>query len=225
MKTRLLSITLISLLFIGCASTNRLREYDLRGKNVAFLNRTEVEDVSGGVWIDDPEPWDDKPMSGLISLLLSIFGSISADAKLDGAIDTEGVSRLLAKGIENTLVDKLGVRSVQPDDPGVDFLMATHVEKISLMSNAAGVFLNVKVNQQMFSAHDSSLVWEENLRQELPLRYHPGFILHPTAAAVGSVIGAVELLAMDQEQIQDAVLYTAEDAGLLLGDMVLRYTR
>jgi hypothetical protein len=225
MKTRLLSIALIVLLFVGCASTNRLREFDLHGKNIAFLNRTEIENVSGGVWIDDPHPWDDKPLSGLIAALLSIFGSISADAKLEGAIDTQGVSRLLARGIEQTLVEKLAVQSVQPDDPHLDFLMATHVERISLVSNAAGVFLEVKVNQQMFSASDSSLVWEELLSQEVPLRYHPGFVIHPTAAAIGSVVGAVELLAMEQEEIQDAVLYTAEDTGLLLGDMVLRSTR
>ncbi|MFA6235309.1 MAG: hypothetical protein WC824_14130, partial [Bacteroidota bacterium] len=204
MKTRLPIILLTALLIVGCASTNRLREYDLRGKNVTFLNRTEVENVSGGVWIDDPTPDDDKPLSGLITFLLSIFGSITADAKLEGMIDTHSVSRVLAQGIEQTLVEKLDVRSVQPDDPRVDFLMATHVKHISLISNAAGVFLNVKVNQQLFSARDSSLVWEETLRQEVPLRFHPGFVLHPTAAAVGSVVGAVELYAMEQEEIQDA---------------------
>ncbi len=225
MTTRLLTFSLLTLMLVGCASTNRLREYDLRGKNIAFLNRTEVEDVSGSVWIDDPDPDTEHPLTGIVALLLSIFGSISADAKLDGVIDTQGVSRILADGIEMTLVEKLGVRSVQPDDQGVDFLMATHVKRITMKSNAAGVFLSVKVNQQMFSARDSSLVWEETLRQEVPLRFHPGFVLHPTVATVGSVVGAVQLLGMEKEEIQDAVLFTAEDTGFLLGDMALRSTR
>lgn len=225
MKSRVVSLAIVCLLLVGCASTNRLREYELRGKNVAFLNRTEVADVSGGVWIDDPDPDPDTPWTGIIAVLLSIFGSVAADSKLDNAIDTQGVSRILAEQIEMTMVDRLNVRSVPPDDPQVDFLMATHVKKLSLNSNAAGVFLYAKVNQQLFSAHDSTLVWEETLTQEVPMRFHPGFVLHPTIAAAGSVVGAIELFSMEEEEIQSAVLYTAEDLGAHLGELVVRATR
>ena len=87
------------------------------------------------------------------------------------------------------------------------------------------VFLSAKVNQQLFSAHDSTLVWEETLTQEVPLRFHPGFVLHPAIATAGSVVGAIELFSMKEEEIQNAVLYTAEDLGVHLGELVVRDTR
>lgn len=214
-----------AVMLAGCAGTNRLKEYDIHGKNVAFLNRTEVADVSGEVWIDDPDPDPDTPWTGIVAALLSIFGSVAADSKLDNAIDTPAVSRVLAEQIELRMVDRLGVRSVPPTDAHVDFLMATHVERLSLGSNAAGVFLSAKVNQQLFSARDSTLVWEETLRRSVPLRFHPGFVIHPSIATAGSVVGAIELLSMEEEEIQAAVLYTAQSLGAELGDLLVRSTR
>lgn len=225
MNRKILALTLVGLMVTGCASTNRLKEYGIHGKNVAFLNRTEVEDVRGGVWIDDPDPDIDRPWTGIVAAFLSIIGSVAADGKLDGAVDTQGVSRVLARQIELAMVDRLAVRSVPPDDAQVDFLMATHVEHIALGSNAAGVFLTAKVNQQLFSTRDSVLVWEEDVTQEVPLRWHPGFVLHPTIAAAGSVVGAIELLSMKEEEIQAAVLYTAEDLGARLGAAIIHAAR
>ena len=225
MKNRILSVVILSVLLVGCGSSHRLREYDIHGKNVAFLNRTEVEDVSGGVWIDDPDPDYEKPWTGIVALLLSIFGSVAADGKLDNAVDTQGVSRVLAEQIEMRMVNRLGVHAVSPEDPQVDFLMATHVERLALNSNAAGVFLSARVNQQLFSARDSTLVWEEELTQEVPLRWHPGFVIHPTIATAGSVVGAIELLSMKEEEIQSAVFYTAEDLGAHLGDLLVHAAR
>lgn len=225
MKKRIVPVAIAALLLVGCSSTNRLQEYEIQGKNVAFLNRTEVEDISGGVWIDDPDPDRDTPWTGLAAALLSLIGSVAADSKLDNAMDTDAVSRVLARQIEATMVDRLQVRSIPPSDPQVNFLMATHVERLSLTSNAAGVFLSAKVNQQLFSTHDSTLVWEETLTQEVPLRFHPGFIIHPTIATAGSVVGAIELLAMKEEEIQAAVMYTAEDLGAHLGALVVHAAR
>lgn len=225
MKKKISILVLAGVMLAGCAGTNRLKEYDIHGKNVAFLNRTEVADVSGGVWIDDPDPDPDTPWTGIVAALLSIFGSVAADSKLDNAIDTPAVSRVLAEQIELRMVDRLGVRSVPPTDAHVDFLMATHVERLSLGSNAAGVFLSAKVNQQLFSARDSTLVWEETLRRSVPLRFHPGFVIHPTIATAGSVVGAIELLSMEEEEIQAAVLYTAQSLGAELGDLLVRSAR
>jgi hypothetical protein len=77
----------------------------------------------------------------------------------------------------------------------------------------------------MFSARDSVLVWERNLTQELPLRFHSSGVWHPTVMAVEGVISGVELLAMDEEEVQDAVLYTAQESGYLLGEMIVRDSR
>ncbi|MDX9757908.1 MAG: hypothetical protein RBU27_02005 [Bacteroidota bacterium] len=225
MNRTVFALILVGVMVTGCASTNRLKEYGIHGKNVSFLNRTEVEDVRGGVWIDDPDPDVDRPWTGIIAAFLSIIGSVAADSKLDDAIDTQGVSRVLARQIEMVMVDRLAVRSVPPDDAQVDFLMATHVEHIAVGSNAAGVFLTAKVNQQLYSARDSTLVWEEDLSQDVPLRWHPGFVFHPTIAAAGSVVGAIELLAMEEEEIQAAVLYTAEDLGARLGAAIVHAAR
>lgn len=225
MKKKMTMLVLAAVLLAGCAGTNRLKEYDIHGKNVAFLNRTEVANVSGGVWIDDPDPDLDHPWTGIVAALLSIFGSVAADSKLEGVIDTPEVSRVLASQIEMRMVDRLGVRSVPPTDPAVDFLVASHVEHLSLGSNAAGVFLTAKVNQQIFSTRDSVMVWEETLRRSVPLRFHPGFVIHPTIATAGSVVGAIELFSMEKEEIQAAVMYTAEDLGAQLGDLVVRAAR
>jgi hypothetical protein len=43
--------------------------------------------------------------------------------------------------------------------------------------------------------------------------------------AVEGVISGVELLAMDEEEVQDAVLYTAQESGYLLGEMIVRDSR
>ncbi len=227
MTSRTVSVSLFILLLVlsACSSTSRLREYPLRGKNVAFISRAECDELSGSVWVDDPDPDDDSPWTAVASLFLSLFGSIAADATFNGTIDTDGAARVVSDGIKRGLVERCGVIPSDPGDPALDFVLATRLRRIGVHSNADGVFLRVKVTEEMYSARDSTLVWERTLRQELPLRFHSTGIWDPTVMAVEGVVSAVELFAMEEEEVQSAVLFTAEDTGFMLGEMIAREAR
>ncbi len=225
MKPRILPVLLITLFLIGCSSTSRLHEYPLEGKKVVFLHRSEVDELSSSIWVDDPDPDPDTPWTGIVSLLLSIFGTIAADNTFDETVDPAGVASTLSEGIERSMIDRLSVQPVDPASGNADFVLATRLRRLSLRSDADGVFLRVKVTEEMYSAGDSVLVWERNLSQELPLRFHSSGIWHPTVMSVESVISGVELLAMDEDEVQDAVLYTAQESGYLLGDMIVHDAR
>ena len=225
MKTRIPAVLLLSAFLLGCSSTSRLHEYPLQGRKVAFLHRAEIDGISSSIWVQDPDPDPDTPWTAVVSLLLTIFGSVAADATFDDAVDTEGVAQLLSEGIELSLNEHLGVVSVDPGTGSPDFVLATRLRRLSLHADADGVFLNVKVTEEMYSAADSSLVWERNLTQSLPLRFHSSGIWHPGIMSVESVISGVELLAMDEEEVQDAVHFTAQESGYLLGDMIIRSAR
>lgn len=227
MKFRALpaSILMILLVCSACSSSSRLSQYPLKGKKVAFLSRAECDDVDASVWVNDPAPWAGSPWTSFASWIVSLFGSAAADATFDGAVDTGGAARVLSDGIQRQLVDRCGVVPAEPTDPGLDFTLATRLRDIDIDSNPDGVFLRVKVTEELYSARDSSLVWERTLRQELPLRNHSSGIWDPTVMAVEGVVSAVELLSMEQEEVQSAVLFTAEDTGLALGEMIAREAR
>lgn len=149
------------------------------------------------------------------------MGSAAADASFDGDIDTKGVARVLSSGIERSLSERLHVIPVT-GEAEAEYVMTTRLRRVGVHSNADGVFLRVKVDEALFSTRDSTLIWERTLRQELPLRFHSSGIGDPTVMAVEGVVSAVELFAMEEEEIQDAVLFTAEDTGFLIGELIAR---
>ncbi|MCB2204033.1 hypothetical protein KQI65_04735 [bacterium] len=223
MKTSVTFSILIVIVLTACSSTSKLREYPIDGKRIAFLYRSEVDELSSSMWIDDPDP--DTPWTGIVAALLSIFGTIAADESFDATVDPHGVASTLSEGIERSLIDRLGVEPVDPASGLADFVLTTRLRRLSLHSNADGVFLNVKVTEEMYSAYDSALVWEEDLTQSVPLRFHGSGIWHPTVMSVESVVSGVQLLAMEDEEVQDAVIYTAQESGYLLGDMIVHDAR
>lgn len=224
MKSRFLLFCLVVLLLVGCSSTSRLHQYPLHGKKIAFLSRAECSELSGSVWVDDPNPDPENMWTGVAALFLSLIGSVAADATFEGDIDTKGVARVLSNGIERSLADHLRIIPVETEAEA-DYIMTTRLRRVGIHSDADGVFLRVKVSEALFSTRDSSLVWESTLRQELPLRFHSSGIGDPTVMAVEGVISAVELFTLEDEEVQDAVLFTAEDTGLLLGEMIARDAR
>ncbi|PLX26262.1 MAG: hypothetical protein C0600_11085 [Ignavibacteria bacterium] len=224
MKTRFLISGLVVLLLVGCSSTSRLHQYPLRGKKVAFLSRAECSELSGSVWVDDPHPDPENPWTAVAALFISIVGSVAADATFEGDIDTKGVARVLSNGIERSMADHLHVIPVATEAEA-DYIMTTRLRRVGVHSDADGVFLRVKVSEALYSTRDSSVVWESTLRQELPLRFHSTGIGDPTVMAVEGVVSAVELFTLEDEEVQDAVLFTAEDTGLLLGEMIARDAR
>ncbi len=225
MKPRIFPVFIIFIVLAGCSSTSRLQEYPIEGKKMLFLHRAEVDELSSSIWVDDPDPDPDTPWTGIVTALLSIIGTIAADESFDQSVDVDGVASVLSEGIERSLIDRLGVVPTDPTAGGHDYVLATRLRRLSLHSNADGVFLRVKVTEEMYSAADSALVWERNLTQEVPLRFHSSGVWHPGVMSVESVVSGVELLAMDDEEVQDAVFYTAQESGYLLGDMIVRDAR
>ena len=211
-------IAIVSLAVLAaCSSTGRLGEYNFNQTRVVFRPIAEARAMTASVWVDDPTPGL-TPWTAVASVFLSIVGSAAASDDVSRTINTDGVASMLSEGLEKGMADRYGITTMLEGEGEADFIVETRLRDIELSSDAGGVFLHLKVDQVLLDWNDRSCIYKQGIDQHVALRFNPASMIHPTVATVVGVVSAAQLLAMEDEEIQDAVLATSSDAALMLSD-------
>jgi len=222
MHPRYRTLILFPLLVLGaCSSTGRLAEFDLYQKRVIYRPVAECRRMTSSIWVNDPLPEAKTPVTGIAAIFASLIGSAAADAEFRDAVNTDGVARLLSEGIEAGMTERYQGSALRDGEGEADFIIETRLEDVALVSNADGVFLRLRAVQRMLDWRDRSVIFKHRFNEHVPLRFHSTGSPEPAVMTVEGVVSAIELLAMDEAEVQDAVLATAQDAGLILADSFL----
>jgi len=213
------------LMFTACSSSQRIAHYDLRGKTVDFRSSADTHSMSASVWVDNPIPEARSPWTALASLFLSIGGSAKAKAEVKNAVDPSGVAAVLSDALSYNMEQAFGIFSSTEEEEEAEYVMNTRLTRLSLISNADGVFLRLKVEQRFHDVASGRRLWKYTYDERIPLRFHSTGIADPTVMAIEGIISGVELLSMDEAEIQDAVLAATRIAGTRITDRFGRFAR
>jgi hypothetical protein len=211
-------IVLTLLALTACSSSSRLKEYDFHNKRVMYRPVAECRSMSASVWVNDPAPGGKTPATGVAAIILSLFGSAAADAEFRNSVSTDGVAEVISREIEQALSDRFNSSSQRDGDGEADFIVETRLRDLALKANPDGVFLRVKVEQRLYDWRTRSRIYRQRFDSNVPLRFHSTGIADPAVMTVEGVISAARLLAMSEQEVQDAVLATSRHAGRLMAD-------
>lgn len=223
MHLRTIAISLLAIaLLSACSSTGRLKEYSFHQKRVVFRPIAETPTLTASVFVNDPAHGSKNAWSALGSFFLSLAGSAAASDNVKQTVSTQGVAQILSENMRSTMENRYAISAVGEVEGEADFIVETRLEHVELSSDPGGVFLHLKVKQHLLDWRDLSVIYKQCFDEHVALRFHPVGGVHPAVDAVVGVVSAVQLLSMDEAEVQDAVLATAEDAGRMLSDDFVR---
>jgi hypothetical protein len=223
MHLRTIAVAIISIAVLSaCSSTGRLKEYSFNEKRVVFRPIAETPSMSASVFVNDPAPGSKNIWSAIGSIFVSVAGSAAASGNVQQTVSTQGIARILMENMQMSMENRYAITAVGESEGEADFILETRLKHVELSSDPGGVFLHLKAEQVLLDWRDLSVIYKQRFDEHVALRFHPVGGFNPAVNAVVGVVSAVQLLSMDETEIQDAVLATAQDAGRMLADNFVR---
>jgi hypothetical protein len=221
MKRYSLSMPLFVLLACiigGCGHTNNLKDYKLAGSVAKYVSIVEPDASRVRIHIDNPIPGA-HPVTDILVSAGSDVLSAEAQAKIDRAVRPTGVAAAVAKGIESMLDTYCSVRQPAGREDEPAFIVETRLLKCELHSTSSGIMLSVGAETSIIDRGTARTIWKDGADGHVPIRRTaspaPGY---PGAATATSVINAIEFFKLTDEEIQDLIAATAEQAGRRIGE-------
>jgi hypothetical protein len=230
MKTTHILLKLIILLcfgFIaGCSGVNEFAKYDIRNSKILF--KSSAKHTASNVRINLTNP-EILPGNSPIEIILTEVGenmmSSSVQEKIDKAYEPDTVSGKLSDGLMKGLLDYFNFTSVDTQGDNPDYLFETRLERFELSSGSYGMHALISAEVLIVDRKSAKTVWQNTERVSSPLKeafysYYPD---RRVRTAV-SIINAVRLMEMTEDEIRDAINFTAEElayelTGVLRNDI------
>jgi len=211
------------LLLQSCGHTNNLSEYDLTKKRILFDYETSSEiEVNSNVSNSDI-----KTGSNTADVIIDVAKSVGtsavtsqAEEKLANASDPDEVASAVSESLGKSMVKYLAVKPVFDINDEFDFINNTRINKIILSSNENGIFLTVEAKVELTQRGTASVVWDYCDTETVPLnglfddvdktRFDPN---------ISDIFQLTELLAISDEKLRTAILFTASEIGRKISDV------
>ena len=153
-------IFVVLLIFLtSCSHTNRLGEYDLRGKNYAFRNILSSNAQQMTININTTT----KDTTDLAETLTSIFSDVVSESKkseLIDEVDTQNLIDNISYGMYDALETYLDANIIQEDEGDVDFLVENTLNDCNLNISQSAVNIYVSSFTRIIDLATATVVWD-----------------------------------------------------------------
>ena len=153
-------IFVVLLIFLtSCSHTNRLGEYELRGKNYAFRNILSSNAQQMTININTTT----KDTTDLAETLTSIFSDVVSESKkseLIDEVDTQNLIDNISYGMYDALETYLDANIIQEYEGDVDFLVENTLNDCNLNISQSAVNIYVSSFTRIIDLATATVVWD-----------------------------------------------------------------
>jgi hypothetical protein len=219
MKSRItinsIIVLALALIFSGCSHTNELAKYNLTSANVFF--KTYVSPSLTKVCVDIHTGYGTDTKS-LITVILGEVGSGYAESrveeKLRNAVNADSLVENVMEGVEEGLVTYCKINVSEELDNNTRYVAETKLLGFRLASNAGGIYADAKTEVILTDRNTGKIIWDNTESSNIPLREVViGVFGPPVVNTAASIINAVKLMNMTEDEIRAAVNAAADEAG------------
>jgi hypothetical protein len=220
MKTRIhlfnmLAAIIISGLIYGCAHTNDLGSYNISGSKILFKKYVSYDLSKVYVSINTGYGDDTKSIIGVIlGGLASGYTEEQVKEKFRNAISADSISNNISDGIKEGLLTYYRISPVKTLDEDPRFIMETQLLKFYVESSSYGIYVKARTKAILTDRNTARTVWENDETSSVPLYdvYIPSFG-YQTIETTKSIINAIRLMSMTEDELRYAINATAEEVG------------
>ncbi len=220
MKTKIHIIIIVVVLFVsvllnGCTHTNDLANYNLSASKILFKKYVSYDLSKVNVEFNTGYGNDTKSIIGVIlGGLASGYTEGQVKEKFRNAINGDSISSNIMYGIKDGLLTYYKIMPVKSLDEDPRFIMETQLLKFYIESNAYGIYVRATTKALLTDRNTARTVWENDETSSVPLYdvYIPSFG-YETIQTTKSVLNAIRLMNMSEEELRYAINAAAEEVG------------
>lgn len=226
MKTTHLLIKLLVLIIFGvstgCSGVNEFAKYDIRNSKILFKSSAKPTASNVRINLTNPEI---LPGNSPVEIILTEVGenmmSSGVQKKIDRAYEPDTVSGKLLEGVRTGLLDYFNFTPVRSSSENPDYVFEGRLERFELTSSSYGIRANISAEILIVDRKSAKTVWQNTERVSSPLKesvysYYPDRRVRTAT----SIINAVRLMEMTEEEIRDAINFTAEELAYELTNVL-----
>lgn len=222
MKTlyKVVLLVLLCFSFFSCSHTNELARYNLSGEKIFFKHSVKNTLSTANVDIEDPL---NKNTGFPITIILTETGSgIARDKvqeKINNAFRPDSVAASISNGMREGLLTYYTVNPVESLSDNPRFVIESRLERFTLSSGSYGVNAYASAEVIVIDRRSGATVWRNSETSVLPLKENTSYYTaDKTVRSIGSVVNAVRLMQMSEDEIREAIKFTSEAVGEELMD-------
>jgi len=220
MKTRihtfnLLIVLIVPVLIYGCAHTNNLAQYNISSSKILFKKYIPYDLSKVYVDINIGYGNNTKSIIGVIlGGLASGYTEEQVQEKFRSAINRDSISTNIMNGIKDGLLTYYKINPVETLEDNPQFIMETQLLKFYVESSSYGIYVKARTKAILTDRNTTRTVWENDETSSVPINdvYIPSFGSQ-TIQTTKSIINAIRLMNMSEEELQYAINATAEEVG------------
>ncbi|MBC8485182.1 MAG: hypothetical protein H8D45_03970 [Bacteroidetes bacterium] len=200
--SKILFLTILSLLFLNCSHTNELAKFNLVNKTVLFKYYSNSDLARVNVSIDNEYLYKDNPFTVILTDIGESYAESEIIEKLQRALFPDSISSSISKGIEEGLITYYDMKPVDTISDKPDYIVETRFERFRLSSSRIGVFANIDSRVMIIDRKTAKTVWENSESSHVPIydvviSYTGSRIVRTTK----SIVNAIRLMQMTEEEI------------------------
>lgn len=206
-KTYLFSLLIIfTVVYSSCTHFNELYKYNLSSKAVLFKNYINPQ-MSGVNICLNTEVLNDKIPFGIILADIGAgYLEEKVKEKLEKVIQPDSIVNIISSGMKDGLMTYYDISPVDSLSENPEFILETRLNKFTLRSGTAGVYAHIDTKVMIINRPTGATVWENDESSSIPI--YDVMLFYPTPPLIrstGSVVNAVRLLNMTEEEMKVAI--------------------
>lgn len=214
-KFYLTTFLIVSTLLVSCSHTNQLSKYKVAGSAVIFRTSTKERGTAVSAIA--------TPSNGIGSIIVSAVGSgISsemAQKKLNNAVKPDSIASQIGKGIRTAMMDYLNVKPVDNMEQNPDYIVETVLTSYQIISSEAGLSACARGKSRVIHRASGKIVWEDSETHNFNISDSWLAVIAPQPVKTGvSVVNAVKLNSMSEEELNTVISKTAFEVGREIGE-------
>ena len=171
--------------------------------------------------IDDEHFYKDDPFTVILTDICESYAESEIREKLQRALNPDSISFSISKGIEEGLITYYEMKTVDTLSDKPDYIVETRFERFRLSSNNIGVFANIDSRVMIIDRKTAKTVWENHESSHVPIY---DVVISCTGSrtmrTTKSIINAIRLMQMTEEEIAIAVNISAAEVGKQQSDQL-----
>lgn len=217
-----ISVFLLAFLtFTGCSGVNEFAKYDITNSKIYFKSSAKHSASNVKINIKDFYFSDNSPAEIILTEIGENIMSGNVQKKVDRAFQPDTVSIKLSDGVMGGLRDYFNFTPVESSADNPDYLFETRLEKFELSSSTYGIQARISAEILIVDRKSAKTVWRNTESVRTPLKESlAGYYPNETVRTAVSIVNAVRLMEMTEEEIRDAIYFTTDELAYELTDVL-----
>lgn len=208
------------LVFVSCSRTNELAKYNFNNSKIVF--KTHVAAEARQIQIETRESYNKKEGDSVLDAIASIGSDIlSAEnhERLTNAVHTEELCNYIADALADAMHSYLNTEEVASFDEDPQFIADVNLTDCKLIVAPNGVSVYVNADARLVDRNTGNIVWENWESRNVPIgETSSNSTNQEESKTVERVFNAIQLAALDEEELNRVVGVAVDDVGYLMAE-------